>query len=251
MATTVREMQIRVTQRLKHYEDVGLVIESDQLLEYLYRAQEDLLVDIIREEEKTANVVDNILVRLGGGKRFIKTSSELTPVVETGDILQVPYLVSFSLPSDFLYYINCIVFMTRNGSSGAYTEGQLIDYMELGAHVTTETNIPYIRRPKIALKESDYINVLYDFESAVTKIQLVYVRKPKKFSITVDDANFTTTVEINDEMVDDILNRFMVLYLNDYGTREAIVRLMNENLIPQNNIVQPNRRQVREAVNES
>lgn len=230
MATTVREMQVQVTQRLTKYEDVGLIIESDALLGYMNRALDDLIIDIIKQEEKTKNVVDNILERLGSSRRFIRTSPELTPDTETNDVLAVDYLVSFSLPEDYLYYINSFSFLTRNESTGSYVENQLVDYMELGAHITTETNKPYIRRPKIALKEGDFLNVIHDYECEVTKLQIVYIRRPKKFSLDVDDDDFTTEVEINDQFVDEIISRTIFLYVQDHGTRDALIRVMNENL---------------------
>lgn len=236
MSTTVRQMQIQVTQRLSRYEDVGLVIESDSLLGYLDRAQEHLIVDIIREEEKLKTVADNVLERLGASKSFIRTSPELTPVVESGDVLAVPYLESFSVPGDYLYYINSFSFLKRNDSDGSYVENQLVDYMELAAHITTETNLPYIRRPKVALKESGYINIVHDYECEITKIQIVYIRKPKLFSLTVNDTSYTTTVEISDQYVDDIINMAVKEYVEDSQNRGAITRMMNENLVMQGQI---------------
>jgi len=222
---TVREMQIQFIQRLRKYEDVGLTVETDKLLGYLDRSQEDIIVTIMREQEDVQASPENVLERIGGTKRFIRTSAELTPVTESGDVLAVPNLFSFSLPADFLYYVKSFSFMTRSGSTGSYVENELINYMDFGPFIQTETNLPYLRRPKVAQKEGGYVNVLCDYESTVTKFQIVYIRKPKRFSLSVNDTTFTTTAEIDDNLIQRIIEDAISSYIQDQGNTQALLRL--------------------------
>ena len=224
---TVRELHIQFIQRLSEFKDANLIIETDTLLGYLDRSQENIVTSVVFEEDKNGSSPENILEKIGATKRFITVSAELVPVVETGDKLVIPKLLSFSVPTNFLYYIKSFSFLKRNSSTGAYVENTLIDYSDIGPFIQTETNLPYLRRPIIIQKELGYLNTISDHECDITKIQITYIRKPKKFSFDVSNGTHTMVTEIDDNILKSVIEDAILSYVSDRNTKSTLKQILD------------------------
>ncbi len=221
---SVRELHIQFEHRLREYEDVGLIVETDKLLGYLDRAQEILILQIMREEEVNKSTPEDVLKRIGGTKRFIRVSEPLMPDTEEVEPLAIPNLLSFKIPDDFIYYVESFSMLDRNTSGPKPVKNEIGYYTDISLSISNGTNIPYVRRPKIIFKEGGYVNVIHDHESIIESIQIVYIRKPKKFAFTADEEDlvYTTVTEIDENLVKDIIEIAILSYIQDRNNNAAL-----------------------------
>src|SRR5690606_12666320 len=101
-------MQIEFQQRINYYAEKDIDLQSFDVLIYLNRAQEDFIRLRLKESEEAKEEYEGFMKKIGANKKLVKVSASLDPVEEAGDVLAIDHLVSFSLPSDYLYYIKSL-----------------------------------------------------------------------------------------------------------------------------------------------
>lgn len=120
----------------------------------------------------------------------------------------------FEIPDDYLYFIQGGA-ITRNvvsaidNTSHVEVNTKLVSHEVAQKFENTANNMPWIVEPVVYI-ESDAFHLLYDsFQNRVpTQFKLTYIKKPNKFALENEAADFTDTTdfELNDSMAEELIN---------------------------------------------
>lgn len=203
---TAREFQVEFERRITLMNpdfEIKEKITSDTIFSFLNAyterfvrlnyLQEDQVADESRAQKKNADALKGLIVRT--------TLSDKTNDADNTDCSSD----KFTLPSDYFLYIRSNSYITSCYKGDVETiphEGEAPEYLYITPNKTiseddvekilsTYYNKVILRNPYVVLNagqasdasESTYLNIIHDSYTTVSKVDLVYYRKPKKFNV--------------------------------------------------------------------
>lgn len=209
---------------------------TDTILQYLYQytlmfvrntyLQADQIEDGTRANSKNMDAIKGLSVR-----------TMLTPVAS--DTLDIN-TVKVELPDDYFLYIrsNSRLSHTYKQDDGkdTITPNKIINEDNLKQVQTTFYNHPIIRNPFVVLnsdtdkERSSYLNIIHDDYTTITKVELIYYRKPKQFGTThIEGDNMSDSCELPDNVHMEIVEGAVQLFLANKSATQDNRRLTRNN----------------------
>jgi hypothetical protein len=103
-----------------------------------------------------------------------------TKITSFGTPLGISNAKNIALPADYLYYVSGIAEMTNNDydpNSSEYS-CDVINHNQLGKFIKTGRNKPIIINPKVILRETGYVTLIYDPTATLTGFYFTYIKAP-------------------------------------------------------------------------
>lgn len=137
---------------------------------------------------------------------------------EQDTTLLIDNCAQFTLPEDFMFYVDSIVQYTK-GNDTKLSRVRLISHEESSKFIHTDDNNPYI--PDIvAVLEGDKITIYYDLYTVdnIVLMQLNYIFRPTKF----EDLNADDPIsDFNNNVLNEIINRAVVIALENIESQRV------------------------------
>ena len=125
---------------------------------------------------------------------------------------EIPNSARYTVPSDFMFYVDCSVIFTRTDVSqtNTWVQCKTIKNSEIRKHVQSGHNKPYIREPLVVFRDATYFTVIIDDVANIGNLStasLTYIKEPAVINVDSGSAvNCDLPNHTHEEIVDMAVN---------------------------------------------
>lgn len=173
---------------------------NDEIVFFLNKGQTDLTAELIASGDNVA-ISNSDLVATHNYSAVLGTSAYLPSNA---------YILDLTSPTRFKHYLASYTELTRTFfptiSSGEIFKNDDIQKTDARLYESTTANSTIYRNPKAYLDGATVV-VLYDNYTTTITSHLEYVKEPKILDISTDDATYTTTSELREDLHNAIVTK--------------------------------------------
>jgi hypothetical protein len=226
----VREMQIEFERRLILINpdfDLQDRPTSDTTVSFLNRAQDLYIEENFISKDRLEDNIEYIQRRSDTLRSLISRNTGTETAAKSADFSDGG--IQISVPSDYLYYIKSYSYVDGDaaGNNVYLTNGskewipnRVGTHEEIEKIVSNSFNTPILRKPCVLFEESNKLILYKDSNTNVYNFELVYLRDPKKMTVTATGVgtptNETNVCELPVGAHEDVVDLAVKVFIEEY-----------------------------------